>query len=381
MAGRSQIVSHTGLRGAAALSVVMYHLGHGTSYLLPIEGAVDIFRRSYLFVDLFFILSGFVLSHVYIGAGGGAFTAAGTRNFFVARFARVYPLHLATLLALLLFYAAVSAAAATGFIANAPPMPGTFAQFIGNLFLVQAWGVFAHEGWNVPAWSISTEFAAYLVFPLIALALALAWRTALAGLALLSAGFYAFIGATSGNLDIIVGIAALRCFAGFFLGVALFHLRGVVGGVSDGALSAMQIASVFLMVGLFEFTRNDVLMIIPFALLVLLTCEDRGGVARALSHPVMTRLGDWSYAIYMIHVPIIHMAGFFYWRTLGRPGALPDPAARIVWIVLIYALTIILARRIYAAFEMPVRKALVRRLSARAAISRTPAPPPAAEAG
>jgi peptidoglycan/LPS O-acetylase OafA/YrhL len=365
MNGRGQILSHTGLRGAAALFVVMYHLGFGAPYLFPIERAVDIFRRSYLFVDFFFLLSGFVLAYVYLGDRRAAFSAAEARAFIIARIARVYPLHLLTLLLLLAFHGALVGMAAGGIIGAPQAMPGGAAQFGAHLLLAQSWGFFKDVGWNIPSWSISTEFAAYLAFPLIVYALIRARRIALASMLAFSIAFYVYIGATTGNLDLTVGVALVRCFAGFFIGVAIYLARDFFNLLGERTLSAIQIAAVAIMLALFELTMNDALLIAPFAALVAATSGDRGAVARALSHPVMTKLGDWSYAVYLLHVPVIHIVGFFFWRTLGRPEALPDPLARILWIALIYAVTIIAARVVYERFEMPARKAIVKRLAKR----------------
>lgn len=365
MSGRGQILSHTGLRGAAALMVVMYHLGFGAPYLLPPERVIDIFRRSYLFVDFFFLLSGFVLAYVYFGERRSPFSGREARDFIVARIARVYPLHLASLFLLLAFHAAISSIAAAGIIKEPQPAPGDAAQFAAHLVLAQSWGFFNDVGWNIPSWSISTEFAAYLAFPLVVFALVRARWVATAAMLIFSIAFYAHICATTGNLDLTVGVAIARCFAGFFLGVAIYLGRDPSRPLTSRTLSAIQIVSVIAMLALFEFTANDAFLIAPFAALVWATWEDRGAVAAALGRPVMTKLGDWSYAVYLLHLPIIHIIGFFYWRTLGRPEMLPDPLARVLWIALIYAATIAAARFAYQRFEMPARKAIVRKFSRR----------------
>src|SRR5919107_5391511 len=65
-AGPVQIRAHTGIRGIAALLVVTYHQEFGSGYKLPFELSTNVFRRSYLMVDLFFVLSGFIISYVYV---------------------------------------------------------------------------------------------------------------------------------------------------------------------------------------------------------------------------------------------------------------------------------------------------------------------------
>src|ERR1700744_3320893 len=92
------IRSHTSLRGIAAVLVVAFH------YAVPLRHVgFDVNRytllvaRGYLWVDLFFILSGFILCHVYANQLVDIRSIA---SFFRARFARIYPLHIATLLLL-----------------------------------------------------------------------------------------------------------------------------------------------------------------------------------------------------------------------------------------------------------------------------------------
>ena len=87
---QNEIRSHTGLRGVAALCVVGYHQQFMAGYKLPFEA---LFHRAYLMVDLFFVLSGFVLSYVYS-------QKIDVRSFYRARFARIYPLHVFALLTL-----------------------------------------------------------------------------------------------------------------------------------------------------------------------------------------------------------------------------------------------------------------------------------------
>ncbi|MFY9600755.1 MAG: acyltransferase family protein, partial [Pseudolabrys sp.] len=91
----------SGLRGIAALLVLFYHV-RTPQHLELNFGVCDVFSKfGYLGVDVFFVLSGFILSHVY----RDGFNLAGLRSYGVARFARIYPLHLVTLFMMLGAYA------------------------------------------------------------------------------------------------------------------------------------------------------------------------------------------------------------------------------------------------------------------------------------
>lgn len=84
-----QIRSHTGLRGIAALLVVLYHI-HFAAPRLPFENWSPFLSRGYLMVDLFFILSGFIISYVY---NRPDMAVMKTGNFLIKRIIRLYPLH------------------------------------------------------------------------------------------------------------------------------------------------------------------------------------------------------------------------------------------------------------------------------------------------
>ncbi len=195
-----QLPSLTSLRGIAALWVVLYH--YTAQYLpnLDTSNYTQVIGKGYLAVDMFFMLSGFVMTHVYHHAFSKSITD-NYKGFLVARFARLYPLHI---FILLLF---VATAASANFAANATTGvshtipaegPRSFTALFANIFMVQ--GLEAGKlSWNYPAWSISVEFIAYLAFPFalpaiwrssngLKLFFALALSTALAVLALLTRG-------------------------------------------------------------------------------------------------------------------------------------------------------------------------------------------------
>src|SRR5262249_48688850 len=124
------------------------------------------FARGYLGVDFFFVLSGFIITHVYL-ANLAHPTAAATRVFLWHRFVRIYPVHVAVLAGLMVLLA-------IGRVAGIPlnnPEDWSSADLLWNLTLLHAWGFVDHPSWNVPSWSISAEWFAYLLFPLLAPAL------------------------------------------------------------------------------------------------------------------------------------------------------------------------------------------------------------------
>lgn len=150
----------TGLRGLAAWLVVFYHIRSGMAGYLP-QPIMDFFAKGYLAVDFFFLLSGFViwLSYSVRFAEGGL---PYTFGFLWRRVARIWPLHLFILICSLVFVAVLIATGRShesGYPLRELPL---------HIFLLQNWGFTSELTWNHPAWSISTEMAAYLIFPILA---------------------------------------------------------------------------------------------------------------------------------------------------------------------------------------------------------------------
>ncbi|MBE0593619.1 MAG: acyltransferase, partial [Gemmatimonadales bacterium] len=215
----------TPLRGIAALWVVVYHYGH--QYLPALQPAQSgqLVEKGYLAVDLFFMLSGFVLTHVY-HRDFVRFDPGRYREFLAARIARLYPLHLLVLLA---FVATAILGRMLDFALNGRfetlPLEGAHSvlALLANLLMLQ--GLAAGElSWNYPAWSISVEFFAYLLFPL---ALGPIWRAGrrrivLIGL-VLAAGVLGFAWFARGDFNQWDGPLALaRCLPEFLLGALLY---------------------------------------------------------------------------------------------------------------------------------------------------------------
>jgi peptidoglycan/LPS O-acetylase OafA/YrhL len=221
-ASTGQLPSLTSLRGLAALWVVLYHYCVQCFPNLDVAHYTQLIGKGYLAVDMFFMLSGFVMTHVYYRAFSDSNgIMLHYRGFLVARIARLYPLHI---FMLLLFVAtAVTSQLMAGSVTSplqSIPLKGpeSVTAFLANIFMLQ--GLEAGKlSWNYPSWSISVEFMAYLAFPL---ALPLVWRAPhpvkfVLGLLLFCAlGWLAFL--KKGDFDQWDGpIALLRCLPEFLL--------------------------------------------------------------------------------------------------------------------------------------------------------------------
>ncbi len=158
----------TGIRFVAAAWVLLYHLQGPLNQLgLLFAGFADVLRVGRLGVDLFFALSGFILTHTYLRRMGPALRTRGTVDFWWLRLARIYPVHLVMLvIAGLAVYAQARIEGESVDRAWWNPV-----DFVKNLLLIQEWGPEPQRGWNFVAWSLSMEWLAYLLFPLLVLLL------------------------------------------------------------------------------------------------------------------------------------------------------------------------------------------------------------------
>jgi peptidoglycan/LPS O-acetylase OafA/YrhL len=158
----AEILPLTGIRAVAALWVVAFHLKKPIYEAFPAlrVALTPLVSHGYLGVDLFFILSGFILYYNYHQRIDRLNTNV-YWNFIVMRLARIWPVHVFILLAFLLLHSMQKMAGQT----PSNPEQYTALGWISNFFMIQGWSLPINISWNVPAWSISCEWAAYLLFP------------------------------------------------------------------------------------------------------------------------------------------------------------------------------------------------------------------------
>lgn len=301
---QQHLQSLTPLRGLAAVWVVIYHYTFQYFPSLHPERYTGVVVNGYLAVDLFFILSGFVMAHVYHSAFLQDL-AGNYVDFLKARVARLYPVHLVVLA---LFVATALAARASEYAATGTfemiPLEGarSFSALLANLFMLQ--GLQASDlSWNYPAWSISVEFIAYLVFPL---ALPTIWRAGLISKAAMIAAIVAAIGwlawLTKDDFNQWDGpLALVRCLPEFLLGSLLYtaYRRGI--GAPVLSHDAAAIGLVGLTAVLLHYRAPDPAIVLLFTVLILSLVGNRGYVATALNVKPLVWLGDISYSVYLLH--------------------------------------------------------------------------------
>ena len=298
----------TPLRGLAAILVAVFHFEMTAGRFVPASNTL-FFEKSYLMVDLFFVLSGFIMLHVYGRAFNGAFRQGNLRQFLVARFARTYPLHLFTLLLLVVIVRYVTD------WGNPPIVLEQPRDILPNVFLLQSFGVCRIYNWNIPSWSISAEWGAYLVFPFLALWIS---RQRKAASILLSIGVIAawcsimFLLPRKNplnptipvphNLNTTFDYGWLRGIAGFTAGMMVYQLYRWSGVNRIMGSDAASVIILLLVAGGLHFAINDAVIVALFAALVLNFSLNNGVLHRVCNNRLLQYLGDISYSIYLMQI-------------------------------------------------------------------------------
>lgn len=308
-------------RGLAALLVAVFHF--------PVSGHVHnalLVRHAYLFVDFFFVLSGFVIAHAL---RYGLADMAALREFMWRRLGRVYPLYAVILAAFLSVELAKLAATFVLHIAprTAPFTTGSYADpsaLASHLLLLQAFGLHQGLSWNWPDWSIAAEVWTYAVFGLVCL-VGFAHRRALL-CALFAAALVILLEYSSRGIEVTYDLGFIRCLYGFSAGALVYEIYSRCPIRLSGVLATVcECVAVMLALGFVLMTgRNATSMAAPFffGLVVLIFAFEGGAISRLLSESVFQRLGQLSYAIYIVHALIVLLCTSMASLLLGRvmPG-------------------------------------------------------------
>ncbi|RWC75825.1 MAG: acyltransferase [Mesorhizobium sp.] len=369
-------------RGICALLVALFHFP--TASVISQSSFIG---SSYLFVDFFFVLSGFVIASSYADRLGRPEEVA---RFALVRFGRIYPLHLVMLAAFAAFEL-LRLVLPQLYGTGAAPFTGGFdlKSLAANLLLLQGVGFEDRLTWNAPSWSISAEFFAYLLFAgVVFIAGARAWIWFVA--AAVTAPLF-LLGFSTHHMDVSYDFGFIRCLYGFSLGALLawFQHDSIARArqvlVANGPRVSWTLAEIIMVAVIVLFVSlagdNDAGIAAPlvFALALFLFAHEGGWISALLRTPFMLTLGALSYSIYMVHIfvqaRLINVAGLVE-RKLGL-GLIGDIVLRggpatgfgpgwtgTVAIVVMLAATIAMSWITWRLVEMPAM-AWFRRLSKR----------------
>lgn len=293
-----QFKSLEALRGIAAIMVALFH----STFYLP--NPSKLVMHSDLFVDFFFVLSGFVMTYAYQDkiAGGLSF-----KRFFILRIGRLYPLHFFMLLVWLPYILLKAFIYSKGFGGTDPLEASNAYSFVLNVFFLQALASGGGAGWNWPSWSVALEFYVYLLFYLF-LIIENNYRTILAPLLMAIISFLLLY--NTGPLLEIGWHSLFRCIGGFFLGVFLYRFYKPLSSIKfDSKIwpSFMElIALAFMLWAVSHYGSNPkiffALSIISFVVVIFVfSCQEKGIFSFILNASLFQYIGKLSYSIYLTH--------------------------------------------------------------------------------
>ena len=357
------ITTLTPLRGVAALMVAIYHFDVVIANFVN-QKFTMLIDKSYLMVDLFFIMSGFIMLYVYSLKFATTVTKTNFIKFIGARFARIYPLHFFTLL----FWVAIF------YGLHQPESPINKTSAIPtNLLLLHSFGIHNTLTWNVPSWSISAEWWAYMIFPFLVLFLNKYKRYGIITLSTISIILYFSILyflprdiptvstlPAPCDLNVTYDYGCIRGIAGFIAGMLTciaFQQKVAVQFFNRDFISILLILTTIL---LFHFGVNDLLIVVCFIPLVLTIVTNEKRVFRLLQFKPLQYLGNISYSIYLTHgfamfylaVPLLSKLGYVF----RGPGSLQISFYTGLWTCGIYLVGVILISSFtYYLVEKPCR--------------------------
>lgn len=363
------IHSLTPMRGIAALLVVIFHMDVIIYYqklgsFLQREQSGLIFS-GYLWVDFFFLLSGFIMAHVYGESLSSTNKVTAIKAYLWARFSRLYPLHIFTIL-LLIGYSQFT-------LHFFPSLTGDFWHTVfswsalpSNLLFTNAMNQYVFLSWNIVAWSIGAEWWTYVAaIPLLMFASRRNLPSILVMMLLAFVGLaYLMFSLPDRILDITYNYGFVRCFFEFVIGLGVYELyrrrlaeKLLARDISFGVL-AMATALIF------HFRLNDLFIIPVFSAMILAVSFNQTRLSQFLNLPLMRYLGDRSFSIYLMHGVWFSV----FWALMPMIKAALDGGTmnfgfKLLYAVSFLALTLLSAHWSYRFVEVGAREYLRSRFS------------------
>lgn len=363
----NQFNSLTSLRGIAAVLVMFHNLA---LFMFPEIKAIlpsRFFVKSYLWVDMFFLLSGFVLAHVY----GSWFSRSVGRDeywrYMGSRFARIYPLHILILVAFLGLFL-------VGYLSRNPLDEGsaiawesidekrTLFTFMSNFILLQTlhWNSY----WNEPAWSISAEWLVYMFVPFIVFSIGKMAGKGLISVILVGLGALISMELYFGDLGLFYAgwPMLVRCTVECSAGVVLyrFYKMGLIGG--GLALKALPWIVTLAILSM-ALPGPHVTSVVLFAILILVAACAPQYKEHWLCSKWLVYLGTISYSVYMTHWLVKQIfeevALLVTGRTLVDQLSIPQ---QFVCVLVVMLTVLVISHFSYTYWECPVRQYIKRNL-------------------
>ncbi|RKR14245.1 peptidoglycan/LPS O-acetylase OafA/YrhL [Maribacter vaceletii] len=362
------ISSLTPLRGIAAIFVVLFHYDvwlmlRGFPRLVNTKYS-SIITSSYLWVDFFFILSGFVICHAY-GKKLENKTITAVKKYLWARFSRLYPLHVFIML-LFVVQTIVLFWLFPEYAIEKWQWTRTVPDFFIHLFFLQTSGIIDRPVWNVGSWSIAAEWWTY-IFAIALIPLLNKSKTHLSIIfTILALLGYVYIAYKNPNftLDEFYGLGTLRCIFGFTIGMNVYQAyKTLINKETIWRKDWLFYIMVLGALSVLHFNLFNVLVIPFFGGFILCASLNNGLPSRLLNSKPLLFLGDISYSIYLIHLFWIYL--WVMWLDLyfipKNPDSTLSISHKILWLFTLLALIIGSSYLTYKYVEIFAQKKLRQR--------------------
>ncbi len=363
---RPNLPALTGLRAVAALLVVLFHY----KYIVPglgqsSEPAARVIQSGFVGVSLFFVLSGFILTYTYLD--DSASLRGSWSDFLFARFARVYPVYLFALLIALPIFIDISLVHPVGVM----KLKDTIRTAFLTPLLLQGWTPKRAWMWNGPGWSLSAEAFFYLLFPVIGVWISRQSAKRLVFVALVACAAIVipplvFIASRPGGFQAVT-VSSYGPWVAFLKFSPLIHLPqfviGIVTGVAfirrgetPGMMGWLSLAIVAVLAVTLAVSHRIPYLLLQggllaplFAVAIYTLAHGRGIVCALLARPLMVRMGEASYALYLLHMTLswYFTVGL---RSIGWPRI--EAWAGLAGFV---AIALAISFAVYAFVERPAR--------------------------
>ena len=337
-----QMLHLDALRIVGAVMIVVFHYNRFINLDGRWQLADDTIKSFSLIVDLFFLISGYVMAAIYTGR---ITTLAKYRDFIQKRVARLGPLHWLTMLV----FVAIAALGWTGVLNERDASRYDVGCIAQNVLFIHAWGTCKAQTWNFVSWAISAEMGLYLALPL------LFWITARGRLATAAVAFGSLAllmwisrtGAPFSQWTYDFGVA--RAVPGFMLGMLAFQMRDVLGKLPLARYAMWGLLVVFVVASGMGASRTSLLLLI-YAVGLAGVAADAAGVQGGVSR-AMAPWAQLSFSLYLLHPIALKIA--LNWVGHGMWGLNGD-AMRLwclVWVVALFPI----AYFSLIGFERPAR--------------------------
>jgi peptidoglycan/LPS O-acetylase OafA/YrhL len=340
MSKRRGVPSMTGIRGIAAVWVMLFHAQQDAGKIFGmrlLERIPDVMYGCHG-VDLFFMLSGFILMYAH-ERDFYVFRKDSLSRFAWLRFTRVYPLNAAVLL-LIAAFVAFQPSFVAWVRSTSNPADFSAGAFVRTLFLATRWFLPGSGDWNQPSWSLSLEVLGYMLFPLLAfcaLRVVRKWQLiALASLSLL--GSYFVLAHFAFECE-IAQIAIVRMLSCFITGIAVFRLWALTiesgekwaGWIASASAAGILVRGLPLIRGLLP--DGSIQFNFFFASLLYGLAFQQGVVSKLLSSRVAVFLGEISFPLYLVHITPLLWLRYFFLLNAQRYSTLQKAAALACWAI------------------------------------------------